>query len=471
MIVPVRGTQEALIERCPTGVPGFDEITGGGFIRGTLVLLAGNPGTGKTTFSARFLYEGAVTYDEPGVYISFAESKNKFYKYMMKLGMDFTSLERQGNFKFIAMPTVVDKEVLGEIVTEMLEASNSLKAKRLVIDSITPMICLESPIEVRSMLHNALMNLVATKGITAILIADLPFGETKVGYGVEEFIVDAVILLRLKYGERGAPRRFMEIVKMRGVPLNNLVYEYSIIPGEGFKLHPPINLKEVKIDASNRLSTGIEGLDNILGGGLVRGLSTLVLGPSGVGKTMLGLHLAAEATLKGESTLFVTFEKPVDQLKYALKCMGYDVPQLINMGLKMVYVPLHELAPCDIREHLHRTHVVKGRGKDVVIVDGLSTLKRYLGEEVFIDLIEEIVNFYKTQNITSIFLMSEDYEDPNRTKYLDVMVDNVIAMKLKAFDEGSLRRSLRVIKAWMSGVDTREHELVLEANRPKIRLS
>lgn len=445
-------------------------MTGGGFIRGTLVLLAGNPGTGKTTFSAKFLYEGAVQYDEPGIYVSFAESKSKFYAYMRGLGMDFSKLEEEGKFRFLTMPTVVDKEALSEVVTEVVEVASALQAKRLVIDSITPMICLESPIEVRSMLHNALMNLVSARGVTAILIADLPFGETKVGYGVEEFIVDAVILLRLKYSERGAPRRFMEIVKMRGVPLSNLVYEYSIVPGEGFKLHPPLDLKGVRVDPNNRLSTGIEGLDRVLGGGLVRGLSTLILGPPGAGKTMLGLCMAAEATLRGESVFFVTFERPVDQLKYALRCMGYDTAQLMSMGLRMVYVPPHDLAPCDIREHLHLVHVVKGRGRDLAIVDGLSTLKRHLGDEVFMDLIEEIVKFFKMRSITSIFLMAEDYDDPSRTRHLDVIMDNVIVMKLRAPDEGGLRRTLRVIKTWMSGVDTSEHELVLEPERPKVKV-
>ncbi|RLF13376.1 MAG: hypothetical protein DRN06_08735, partial [Thermoprotei archaeon] len=456
--------QEELPDRCPTGIPGFDEITNGGFIRGSLILLAGNPGTGKTSFSAKFLYEGITRYNEPGVYVCFAESKEKFFRYMNKLGMNFKSLDELGMFKFLQMPTVVDSKMMGEIVTEILGAVDLIKAKRLVIDSITPIIQLESPIGVRSMLHNALMNFSHTKNLTTILIADLPFGEKKVGYGVEEFIVDSVILLRLDYRSGRPTKRYIEVVKMRGVNLSTVIYEYSILPNKGFKVYPPLNPGEVKIDPKRRLSTGIEGLDNILGGGIVRGLSNLIVGPPGSGKTMICLSIAAEVTLRGESVLFISIDRPVSQLEFALSSMGYDVVALKEKGLRIMTVPSQKVSPYNIIEDLYRMQKLEG----YVILDDVCSIRRSLGEDVFMHIVEELVNFFKVNGITSIFCLTEN---PTRWKDipLSVIMDNILILDVNIANEGPLKRSLRVLKAGMNNVDFRGHELYLLTGRPVIK--
>jgi circadian clock protein KaiC len=125
-------------DRVASGIDGLDELLGGGFPRGGLIVLAGNPGTGKTIFSAQFLYRGAVDHGECGIYVSFAEDKDQFYGNMKALGLDFERLEREGQFSFLDMLTVREagiSSILELIIGKVAETG----AKRLVIDSFSAM--------------------------------------------------------------------------------------------------------------------------------------------------------------------------------------------------------------------------------------------------------------------------------------------------------------------------------------------
>ena len=184
------------LERASTGIDGLDVVVEGGFPRGSLILVAGNPGTGKTVFSAQFIYRGAVDYGENGVYVSFAEGKKSFIDYMRRFGMDFERLEREGKVKILDMVTVTEKavsDVLNKIVEEVL----SLKAKRLVIDSFSALAqAFKEKIEARIILHTILGRIVKSTGCTTILILEIPYGEERMGLGIEEFVADGIIILK-----------------------------------------------------------------------------------------------------------------------------------------------------------------------------------------------------------------------------------------------------------------------------------
>jgi circadian clock protein KaiC len=123
-------------ERVPTGIEGFDSLIEGGISRGSLVLVADNPGAGKTILSAQCLYHGALDLNEPGIYASLAEDRGTFLRNMKRLGMDFEKLEQDGKFSFMDLITVTEKGV-GDVLTSVLEETSRLKAKRLVIDSFS----------------------------------------------------------------------------------------------------------------------------------------------------------------------------------------------------------------------------------------------------------------------------------------------------------------------------------------------
>ncbi|MEM2812311.1 MAG: ATPase domain-containing protein, partial [Candidatus Bathyarchaeia archaeon] len=124
------------INRVPSGINGLDEVIGGGFQQGSLIVVAGNPGTGKTIFSATFLYNGIVNYDEKGIYVSFAENRETFFSNMRALGFNFEELERAGSFYFLDMVTARE-EAAPAVMETIVREVEATGAKRLVIDSFS----------------------------------------------------------------------------------------------------------------------------------------------------------------------------------------------------------------------------------------------------------------------------------------------------------------------------------------------
>ncbi|MET1102304.1 MAG: ATPase domain-containing protein [Pyrodictiaceae archaeon] len=222
-----------------TGIPGLDALLGGGIPPGSIILLAGNPGTGKTTFAAKFLYEGAARFGEPGIYVSFVEPKRDFYNNMRNLGLDFEPLEKKGVFKFHEVLTLVDKEALSELLEQLLMEAIEMGAKRLVIDSVSALLQIVGERKsVRELLHNFFIHGVKQEGITTILIAELPIGESTVGHGIEEFIVDGVIILKMRV-VKGRIERLMEIRKLRSAPITLAEISFRIAPKVGIDLRVP----------------------------------------------------------------------------------------------------------------------------------------------------------------------------------------------------------------------------------------
>jgi len=189
-------------ERVPSGIDGLDAVIEGGFPRGSLILVAGNPGTGKTVFSAQFLYRGAVDYGENGVYVTFAEGKNALIDYMRRFGMDFEELEKKGKVRVLDMLTVKESSI-SDVLNRIVEEVVSLKAKRLVIDSFSALAqAFKEKIEARIILHTILGKIVKSTGCTTILIVEIPYAKESMGLGIEEFMADGILLLKWGGGKK-----------------------------------------------------------------------------------------------------------------------------------------------------------------------------------------------------------------------------------------------------------------------------
>jgi len=267
--------------RVPTGIDGLDNLIEGGIPRGSLVLLAGNPGTGKTVFGIQFLCKGAKDYSENGIYVSFAESEETIMYNMSKLfGRDLKN-EINGKVKILDFTTVTEKG-LGTLLEIILEKVTELNAKRLVIDSFSAMAqAFKEPMEARSVLHNILGKLVRNLGCTTILIVEVPIGIEKIGISVEEFVADGVVILR-KDNYEGRLIREIEIEKLRGTKLERRNFLFTL--DKSFRVFPPFSLKETEDPkpfepargTKTHYPSGISELDEILGGqGYPRGCSVL----------------------------------------------------------------------------------------------------------------------------------------------------------------------------------------------------
>ncbi|MBS7634771.1 AAA family ATPase [Candidatus Bathyarchaeota archaeon] len=286
-------------DRVPSGIDGLDEITGGGFPKGSLIILAGNPGTGKTIFSARFLYHGIVNCGERGIYVSFAESRETFFRSMRALGFDFEGLEKAGKFRFLDLLTV--KEEAASAIWEMIfREISEARANRLVIDSFSALAqAFRETHEVRVLLHTILSRITRFLGCTTLLIVETSHGEKKMGFGIEEFVADGIIFLRRNKLD-GRLLRELKLFKMRGTP--TLETEAIFTLEDGFKVFPPFKAKPIDKPCRFRPQPDIEGffssgslsLDEMLGGGYPRG--SLVLLEIDEQISTLQYHLIASPT-------------------------------------------------------------------------------------------------------------------------------------------------------------------------------
>lgn len=215
------------IPRVATGVKGFDECIENGFPIGSIVLLAGNPGAGKTTFTSKFLYDGSTVLGEKGVYASFAETKKLFYTSMLRFGWDFERLDREGRCSILDLATTKQTGIQSNLDLILGEISR-LKAKRLVIDSVTALTsALSDQIDVRHLIH-LLYRFLKEINCTTIIISDIPYGSPSIGSGVEEFIADGIILMTTEYNEKRELERNLRILKMRGTNHSTKIHDYKI---------------------------------------------------------------------------------------------------------------------------------------------------------------------------------------------------------------------------------------------------
>jgi len=231
-----------MVTRKPTGVSGFDELIQGGLPATSLTLLAGAPGTAKTTFSSQFLYYGATDHKEPGVYVSFSEDRASYLLAMRQFGMDFENLEKKKMFKFLDMLTPRGS-IVRETTNIILKEVESLKAKRLVVDSFNALsIGLRDPASARIFLHFVLVKIMRALGTTTILISEIPAGELKTGMAGEAFLADGLVILHY-FPKTLDPSsvRAVEIRKMRMTKHTERMVPFEIGPN-GIKIQPQAEL-------------------------------------------------------------------------------------------------------------------------------------------------------------------------------------------------------------------------------------
>lgn len=224
-------------QRAATGITGFDELIEGGLPSESLVLIAGEPGAGKSTFSAQFLYEGTTRFGEKGVYVCFAETKKSFIRSMLRFGWDFERLEIEKRCIILDLSTSKEAGIQSNL-DDMLREVTTMKAQRLVIDSFTAMsMALREAIDIRYLVH-LLYKFLQNIGCTTIMIADTPWGSKKIGSGIEEFIADGIILMQTDFNKSGELNRTLRIPKMRSTNHSMKTHKYEIAD-HGVVILPP----------------------------------------------------------------------------------------------------------------------------------------------------------------------------------------------------------------------------------------
>ena len=450
-----------MLKKVSSGVRELDEILEGGYFPGYIVLIAGHPGAGKTTLAASFLYYGAKEHGEPGIYVSFSENKEEFYRHMVKLGFDFEGLEKERKFMFIEAMTFASKEAIGGLVDVIANAISELDAKRIVLDTVTALMGVLSPAEARAFLQTTLVKIVKPLKITTYLIADLPHGSETIGYGFEEFQSDVVLKMKVERA-KGLARRKLVIYKTREMPVPFYEYEFTIKKG-GVKIYIPY-WREIKGSyRPHRITTGIPELDKMLGGGVFEGSNILISGPSGTGKTTLLLNIALHQATQGKRVIYISFEESPEQLKTAARMLGYEPDKLGS--LMMFSIGPGSVTPATIYDYYYK--ILNEFKPNIVILDGLSALERFYPKEEYLILARNLGLAGKASGITTIFSTLYDVMSGEEVG-LSTIADTVIALWFKKDDEKVIRM-ISVLKMRGSWHDTNNRRITFEGGRVIIK--
>lgn len=448
-----------------TGIEYFDNfILKDGFPEGSLILVTGEPGAGKTIFSSTFLYNGAKKFGEKGVYVSLAETKSEFYESMRQLGMDFGELENEGLFKFIDFVTVgrdtIDKEI-GILIEELAK----FQPKRIVIDSISVFAQVLGAEKTRVLLHTLLGRFIKAYNSTALLIAEKPVGSEKIGYGIEEFVVDGVVILRYEsFGE--VTRRVMEIPKMRRRSVEKSQYEY-VITQKGIEFLAIPELEREEIDYTvERITTGIDRLDEMLEGGVYKGSSVLLVGMTGTGKSTFALHFVVANALQGRKVAYISFEEPMDQIIRAAKNYGMPIEEAMKENLKVfTWIPENKTP---VYTFLKIREIIEEFKPEAIVIDSLTSLKQHMDENELTKMLRYLGLVTKANRITTYFTLNEEtnFEVVPFTG-ASTMVDVIIGLRYQTMN-GNIERRLAIVKSRASNHSRKIHRYEITDEGVKI---
>jgi circadian clock protein KaiC len=439
------------LPKTPTGIEGFDEITGGGLPAGRPTLLCGGAGCGKTLFAMSFLVNGVTQYDEPGVFMSFEESSDELAQNVASLGFDLPQLIKDK--KLLLDHVRVERSEIEETGDYDLEglfirlgfAIDSIGARRVVLDTIESLFAgLLNQTILRAELRR-LFRWLKDRGVTAVITGERGDGMLT-RQGLEEYVSDAVILLDHRVNDQISTRR-LRIVKYRGSAHGTNEYPF-LIDEDGIAILPVTSLGLAHGGASERISSGIERLDTMLEGkGYYRGSTILVSGTAGAGKSSIAAHFADGACRRGERALVFLFEESPGQLVRNMRSIGIDLEQWVDRGLLRFHAARPSLYGLEM--HLSQMHrMIERFQPGVVVADPVSSLLTVGNETDVQATMTRLVDHLKANGITALMtsLTRGKMEDERTDIAISSIVDTWLLL-VTLESSGERNRGLYVLKS------------------------
>lgn len=445
-----RSNSVAGLQKELTGIPGFDEITGGGLPAGRPTLVCGSAGAGKTLFAMEFLVRGATLFNEPGVFISFEENAEELTTNVASLNFDLKQLSAEKklllDYVFIERSEI---EETGEYDLEGLflrlsYAIDHVGAKRVVLDTLEALFsALPNEAIVRAELRR-LFRWLKEKGVTAVITCERGNG-TLTRYGLEEYVADCVILLDNRVENQISTRR-MRIIKYRGTSHGTNEYPF-FIDERGFSVLPITSIGLNHKASTQRVSSGNARLDAMLSGkGFYRGSSILVSGTAGTGKSTIAAHFVDAACKRGERALFFAFEESQDQIIRNMRSVGIDLEPYVKQGL--LHFKNARPSNFGLEVHLALMHkAIIEVQPNVVVIDPISNFLA-IGDNVETKaMLTRLLDFLKMQQITAMFTsLANTGEIEDSEVGVSSLMDSWLMVKNIEFN-GERNRALYILKA------------------------
>ncbi|MCY0386906.1 AAA family ATPase [Robbsia sp. Bb-Pol-6] len=443
-----------------TGIPDFDAILRGGLPQNRLHLIEGAPGTGKTTIAQRFLLQG-IECGERCLYVTLSESTEELTSAAMTHGWSLDGIdilevvpeeEDLGRQQTVLYPAEVE---FGQTISRITAHIAKVAPARVVIDSLSDLRMLaHDPLLYRRQLL-ALKRFLQGRKITTVVLDDLS-GKSD---GNPHSLVHGVIALEQLERDYGKARRRLRIVKMRGTDMQTGWHDFSITPQEVF-VFPSLIADEHRIEIVGApVRSGIAGLDKVLNGGLDRGTSTLLVGPSGVGKSSMALCFAMAVVRQGEYASYFTLEETFENFSCRAEALGIPVKSAVEkkqLGWRLTNPS--RLSPGEFVWQVRRE--VEDKGARLIVIDSLNS---YLGtieeEQTLILQMHELLTYLNNQGVVTILILAQrgivsDVQNPIDMSFLS---DNVVL--LRYFEAaGELRKALSVVKRRTGAHDNAIHE-------------
>ena len=457
------GPPRSVLAKSPTGIKGFDEITGGGLPAGRPSLVCGPPGAGKSLFALQFLVNGVTLYGEPGVFLTFEESRADVLADVSSLDFDLDGLERDGRLLVDALvlepPSVDTGEFdLEALMVRLAWAVEKFGAKRVAIDNVEALFAAYTrPALIRSELRR-LLRWLKDQGLTTVITGERGEGMLT-RHGVEEYLSDCVVLLDDRVAQDVATRR-LRVVKYRGSNHGRNEYPF-LIGAAGVEVLPITSLGLNKQVSAERVSTGVPGLDEMLGGdGVFRGSGILVSGSSGTGKTTIGASFADAACERGEVVLFFSFEESEAEIHRNMASIGLDLARWVDRGL--LHFHCERPTTRGLEDHLAlMQQAIQEKAPALVVIDPVSSLGRGATAFDVSAMLMRQVYYLKAAGITAVMTVLTDESELsssiiNISSLVDTSLELVILPAL-----GERNRGLYVLKSRGTAHSNQIREFVL----------
>ena len=447
------GEGRVTIRQMPTGVPGLDEILGGGLPEFSFNILAGAPGCGKTTLAHQLMFANA-TPERPALYFTvLGEPAIKMLRYQQQYSF-FDRAKLDGAIRFINLSQVVLDQDLGAVLDSIVKEVEASQPGIVVVDSFRTVVRKaqsnnSNEVELQGFVQRLALHLTSWHA-TTFLIGEYVEGELRDN---PVFTVADGLFWLYQSVERNSIVRKMQVMKLRGQESVPGLHTFRITE-HGLQTFPRTfgltGNKSEHVKGRSRLSTGIRELDTLMGGGIPEGDSLLVAGPSGAGKTVLGIQFIAEGLARGEPGIVAMFEELPNEFMQRAASFGFDLEKYLKDGsLRPIY-----LRPLDLSvdETVHEiVNAVKEIGCKRLVIDSLVGFEMALAPDFRTDFRESLYRMIGALTRLGVTILSTVEVEENFTSMglsnfaISFLADDILRLRYASI-KGQLRKMMVVVK-------------------------
>ena len=455
--------------KSPTGITGFDAMTGGGVPRGRTTLVIGGPGSGKTIFGLQFLAEG-VKSGEPGIFVAFEELSDRIIANADGFGWDLDKIGPHEVFFVDAQPTpdlvqFGDFDLGGMIAT--LDAKDTeIGASRIVLDALDLLLALLPDAAAKRREVYRLHDWLLTRGLTALITAKAGADDTSTGtsapFGFMQFMVDCAVTLNHTLVQ-GVSQRDLRVLKFRGSPFDENESPF-LIGSTGIEVAVARTLGRKDTEVTNeRVSSGVKRLDTMLGGGYYRGASILITGFPGTAKTTLSGAFTEAACLRGEKTMFVSFDSDGSEVVRNLSSVGIRLDRFVKSGLLQM-VSARTITGSAETYLVRIKTMAKHHEARCLVIDPVSTLSKSGNEQTAHNVAERLIDWSKAEGITLVCtsLLDEmaSQQEGGSPLQISTLADTWLHLNYLV-QAGERNRGMSIIKSRGTAHSNQVRELIL----------